>query len=38
VPSGSRWRESLLLPGARPAARGEMRRAIGFGEEVWTDA
>jgi mannose-1-phosphate guanylyltransferase len=38
VPAGSSWRESLLLPGARPCGRGARRRAIGFGEEVWTDA
>ncbi len=38
VAPGSRWRDSLLLPGARPGVRGAQRRAIAFGEEVWTDA
>jgi mannose-1-phosphate guanylyltransferase len=38
VPAGSRWRDSLLLPGAHPRAHGALRRAIAYGEEVLADA
>jgi hypothetical protein len=37
LPRGARARDSLLLPGARPPVES-LRRAIGFGAEVWRDA
>jgi NDP-sugar pyrophosphorylase family protein len=37
VPGAERVEESLLLPASRPRAQEPLRRAIGFGEEVWMD-
>ncbi len=37
VPPGTRVEESLLLPGSNLPSQKALRRAIGFGKEVWMD-
>ena len=37
VPHKGHVEESLLLPGARPPSGSQLRRAIGFDEEIWLD-